>query len=266
MSSNNSLRTTRNNLLPPDQVASSDGTNNVNGATGENTGENVDSLTALSALRMLHCKRHLHSISNAVKYLDGIVLLNKEQRLAVSKELVDLQGLSTLLFSLEKFPESKSATSAIIAVLCEITSLDDRSGNILVALDGVNVILTSAKKYPEDATISGDAVSIMLNLNINIDSFEAVVGDDVVEFCMEVTQRFPENMAVQVVGARYFTEMTKLEDQQDSLINRGVDKVLLDAFHKFRGKHDYKYERDICQESLARLFSNKKAKKSRSRT
>lgn len=252
----------RNDGNQPDEAASSspaDGTNTEDSDTTTNVVTDT-----LSALQILHTKRNICDISGAINYLESVVKLEDAQRNAVSKELFDLHGLPTLLFSLEKFRDSESAVAAIMAILCEVTKHDDRFGTILVSLDGIRVILSTAQKHSENAALSADTLSIMLHLNINKDCIDSVVGDDVVDYCLQVSQQFPDHLHLQSTSARYFAEMTRIVGGKDRLLDKRVDRVLLEAFHKFRGNNEYAYERDICKEGLVRLFSNKKARSNNS--
>jgi len=81
---------------------------------------------------------------------------------------------------------------------------------------------------------------------------------------LQVTKQFPDHLHTQSAAARYWTEMTKIEGFKDRLVDREVDALLLNAYHLFRKKKKFKYEGEICQESLGRLFPNpdKASKKS----
>lgn len=240
--------------VSPDVVVSNGDENGVRNAVSDTP------MDTLSALRIFHTKTRIRAVLPAADYWESVLLMDAEQLSAICREVVDLQGLSILVFSLDRIKGSYAVTSALLGILCEVTCNDDRSGKIMVDLGAVNEILSIAKGSPDHAKISERAISILLNLNINEDSLDAVIGDDVIDYCKDVTKRFPDNMTIQSVSARYFAEMSKLFNEKDRLIDKEVDKVLLDAFHVFRGKEEYSYEQDILEESLERLFSKKKAR------
>ena len=265
-----------NDVDPDDNapVAENNINNNDDNHDAEDDSE-TDLNSTLAALRIL-CKNE-HSVGRAIKYLGSKIEGTSEKaRRDFSNEIVDLQGLSILVFALEILENSarpKAAAATILGVLVEVTKHVASCGT-LADLEAVPVFLASGKKHMTDPAISSDILSILLNMNIEY-SCEAVTGDDVIDYCLEVSkQEFPDKMPVLSKCALIFVELTKNDTQayKRHLMNKGVLAFLTDAYQTFDGlsnaRNDaYDYERDVCRESTARLmdWGEKKAKKTKTK-
>lgn len=209
------------------------------------------------ALRMLY-QKGVANLWPVIEFLNSLADMDDFKVLtSMCKELVDLQGLSILIFGLETYRESQAFCVAVIGVLCEVTCRVDRSCAILVDLQAVAPILAAAKEHGENAEISADTVSVLLNMNINEESTDAVIGEDCMDYCLDVMKKFRNDMHVRTNGVRYFTEMTKIADLKQDLLDRQVDILFRDAIRKFGDDKKYAYESSICKESRERLSSKK---------
>ena len=232
--------------------------------------------STLMALRIL-CKNQ-HSVGRAIKYLGSQIEGTSEKaRKDFVREIVDLQGLSILVFLLEKLEKKtnfKTAVSTILGVLVEVSKHEAENSRTLATLEAVPVFLASGKKHMADPNISSDILSILLNMNIGY-ACDAVTGDDVIDYCMDVSkQEFPDKIPVLSKCALIFVELTK-DDRREykrHLMSKGVLAFLTSAYSTFEGisnswNEAYNYERDVCRESTARLmdWGEKKAKKARTK-
>lgn len=216
--------------------------------------EKIKSLLKALWCKLTHDSTQLEA-SGVNEYMCNICYASSKRKKEVAETIIDLQGVSILLFKLEESARtSQRVTEAILGVLCELTCYDNRSGSIFVDLGGVGLLLSVAQKYSDHANISTDVVSILVNLNINEESLDAVIGDECIEYCLQVMKKFPDDLHAQAAGVKYFSETSKIEEKRNKLEDQKVDIALLLARHKFRGNRTFEYEEDICRETIARLY------------
>lgn len=248
--------------------------NNDNNEQVSDTDDAVAEVNStLTALRIM-CKNK-HSVGKAVAYLSKQIEGTSERaRKEFCQEIVELHGLSILVFTLElcqaRPSRKRVIPAAILGVLVEVTK-HVSSCSILAELGLVPALLECGKRFRKDQAMTADILSILLNMNIDF-SCDDVTGDDVIDYCQQVAQQeFPKKLPILSTCARIFVELTRIEarEYKNHLISKGVLTFLTDAFATFNGINDndwndsYDYDRDVCRQASERLmnFGEKKAKK-----
>lgn len=219
----------------------------------------------VTLLRILASIRSIDDIpTHTFNYLKSFSdVMSFEDRSAVSKQMIELHGLSILLFTLQKCQTENQEQNRLSCIypmmdmLVEITREDGNSGRVIVNLGGVDTILAVAKIYPGNVIISADVMKVLLHLNINEGTTDAVIGEECVDYCIKVITDFPTKLEVLSVEAEFLSEMSKVEDRKNVLFDKRVHTIISKLFTTFRGKRKYKHEQQILEESMARLFKPK---------
>ena len=221
-----------------------------------------------STLRLLHNHRTINNnlLKGVIQFLNRVYKMNETNLRKHCKEIINLHGLSILVFCLEDAIH-EDLTAAIMSTLREITGLVDPSVSILLDLDVVSVILKASNcYYPNNKAIATNVVRILGHLNMNEESTDAVIGDDCVDYCLKVMKKYSNDLTTQQSCVVYFNELSKIEGDGNKtkkmMLEKQVDKLLVDARCLFctgsiQQQKRYKYYATITKESLRRLYGAK---------
>ena len=194
--------------------------------------------------------------------MDSIHDMTKDQKRVIAKEICDY-GLSTLIFALERFPQESNFVKRIM-ILLKLLAYRERHSRrqLFLSLGTVDVILKTCGNFhdlldPSIETLKINGMWVLVHLSSNGDIGDAVFRDECVEFVVGAMNSYQSNYYFQAAGSRYFKEISRFPDRKEYLIEKKVDKLLVDACHVFRSsdqsdREKFKYEK-TAREAITRL-------------
>ena len=217
---------------------------------------------AISLLKHLQLCSSVADAKECMEYMDGVVMnMSVEERTQISIDDCDY-GMLIVISALERLSQSKACVATIMSFLVEVTCYEDRSGKYLLKIGAVKTILDAVNVFEDNendgivADMKAHVVSIFLNLSLADDTMDDVFAEECVDFVARAMVTYKHHAYTQSSGCRYFNEMSKFNTLIGLMIQKGVERLLVDARQEFRSRDDDDYGPDLvyAKEALQRLL------------
>lgn len=209
----------------------------------DNTSYGPTELTIGYILRDLRESNSVREATPPMRMIYGMLNganTTKPVRKAAAKKIAKMNGIATIIMTVQKFFHEHEHEFSALAIRCliQLTRFYPDCKQNMADIGGAEAVLTVAESYCDNAMVTANAVGLLCNMSTLWTTQKSVANERCINFVVDAMRTYPAHRFIQRNGCAYLSCIGNVKGMQIVFRRKNIDYLLLDTFNNFQDRKD----------------------------